>query len=128
VVVLRSCFASLPLALLIATAAVIGQTYRRPSGRRLAGAPGAGVLGVLQGASTMHACGNGQAFTQWMIPIVCMALGVAFIGPSWPRRAVVSASLILSILLTGHYLVVVHGPELAGTQDAERLAGPTRRE
>lgn len=95
----------------------------------MAGALFAGALGALVlGGGMIHMCANGQAFTQWLVPSACVTLSVAFIGPIALRRAVIAASLVLSVLLTWHYVGVVHGPEFVGTQAAERSTGPTKRE
>jgi hypothetical protein len=121
--------AILLLVLLAVTAIAVGRTYRRPSGRRLAGALCAGVAGsLILGSWMIHLCGNGQAFTQWLIPSACVTLSVAFIGPSALRRGIIAVSLVLSLLLTWHYVGVVHGPDFVGTQAAEGFTGPTRRE
>ncbi len=69
-------------------------------------------------------CGSGQPLTQWLVPAVSwtvvgsLPLSVRF------RRAVFVSLFVCAVILTGHYVDLIHGKEYTGAPSwARQTAG-----
>jgi len=99
-----------------ATAVAAARSFQRPRPGRVALALGVGGgVSLVVGAMSAHACGNGQAVSQWVVPGACAAASLALVKAPWLRRGLASVSLLLALVLSFHYGGVVHGSRYIGT-------------
>jgi hypothetical protein len=88
--------------------------------RALTAALGASAIVLLCG-TFIHMCGAGQPLTQWLVPAVSWSVVGSLPLSVRIRRAVFVGLFVVACILTGHYMVLVHGEEYTGNPSWARL-------
>lgn len=76
---------------------------------------GAVLLAAVCLSASVHACGAGMAFTQWLLPLAAWIAVELMRMSAWRRLCLYIGTSLAALALCLHYTALVHRPEYTGS-------------
>jgi len=112
-----------------ATVLLLVRFSKRPVGVRpwVGGITLSLVASMVSLVSALHGCGAGTPWGQWIVPCVCAACAFIFVDPKKKRLLLATVFAVSAILLSFHYVHLVHTDRYTGSPEwARRVARATK--
>lgn len=109
---------------MVLTAVVIKFGQKKTNIKRMVFAAFVTILvSLLLRVFSSHKCPEGQPFTQWLIPGICLFLIIGFIANKIIRRIIAVVTIIISTILCFHFSEIVHRKDYTGNVLYREAAG-----